>query len=110
MAINDKISRTIKCDAPECPNEVTIDPQNPEDIAAMPDWVRTFRTVTNGQNTRFGYCSDVCEVKGVTTEQHNVPEPKQVVEADPAQAAALARNVEASKQLRADGKKKLTLK
>lgn len=81
MSIKDLVSRTIKCEGPECKNEITFDPQNIEQIKALPDWVRTYRTIQNGQRATFGYCSDVCEVKGVTTGNHNVPEPKAVAEA-----------------------------
>lgn len=81
MAITDKVSRIIKCEGPDCKNEVTFDPQNIEQIKALPDWIRTYRTIQNGQRASFGYCSDVCEVKGVTTGKHNVPEPKAVAEA-----------------------------
>lgn len=78
MAISDKVSRTIKCEGEGCPNEVTFDPQVQEDIIALPAWVRTTRTVQLGNRSSFTYCSDVCEVKGVTTGNHNVPEPKAV--------------------------------
>ena len=81
MGFTDTMSRTIKCDGPECENSVTFNPQNQEEIAKLPAWLRTTRTITLGNNTRFTYCSDVCEVKGVTTGNHNVPEPKQVQEA-----------------------------
>jgi hypothetical protein len=85
MAISDLTKRTIKCDSPECKNEVVFDPQKIEEIQNLPDWVRTFRTVQNGKRDTFGYCSDVCEVQGVTTGKHNVPEPKAI---QPAAGAA----------------------
>jgi hypothetical protein len=100
MAINDKVTRTIKCDNKDCKNEVTFDPQNPEEIQKLPDWIRTTRTVQNGQRKSFTYCSDVCEVKGVTTGDHNVPEPKRVTEATESEARQVAANVKASEQLR----------
>jgi hypothetical protein len=81
MAIKDQVQRTIACDGPECKNTISFDPQNQEEIAKLPAWLRTTRTVTLGNNQKFTYCSDVCEVKGVTTGNHNVPEPKQVQEA-----------------------------
>jgi hypothetical protein len=81
MGFADVVARTIKCDAPECKNEVTFNPQNQEEVANLPKWLRTTRTVTLGNGQRFSYCCDVCEVEGVTTGQHNVPEPKQVQEA-----------------------------
>ncbi len=75
MGIADVTTRTIKCDSPECKNEVTFNPQAIEEIQKLPDWVRTFRSIQNGRRETFGYCSDVCEVQGVTTGKHNVPEP-----------------------------------
>ena len=90
MGMLDKTTRTIKCDNKKCDKEIAFDLQDQAAIAALPDWLRTFRNVVLGNNTRFGYCSDVCEVEGVTTGDHNVPEPKQVVEATAADASKVA--------------------
>jgi len=92
----DKMSRTIKCDSKKCENQTTFDPQSAEAVVALPDWVRTYRMVTLGNGARFGYCSDVCEVEGVTTGDHNVPEPKQVQEAT---GADMQRVIEQAKQV-----------
>jgi hypothetical protein len=100
MAINDKVTRTIKCDNQKCTNEISFDPQNSEEIQKLPDWLRTTRTVQNGQRKSFTYCSDVCEVKGVTTGDHNAQEPKKVTEATEAEARQVAANIKASEQLR----------
>ena len=81
MGIDDKVTRIIKCDGPECPNEVSFDPRDQKAISELPAWLRTTRTITLGNNARFTYCSDVCEVKGCTTGNHNIPEPKQIQEA-----------------------------
>ena len=83
--------RTIACDGKDekgtpCVNTISFDVQNQEQIATLPDWIRTYRTITLGNNSRFGYCSDVCEVNGVTTGVHNVPEPQRVQEATPLDA------------------------
>ena len=78
MPISDVVSRTIKCEADGCENSVTFNPQVEGDILSLPAWVRTTRTVQLGNRSSFTYCSDVCEVKGVTTGNHNVPEPKAV--------------------------------
>jgi hypothetical protein len=113
MSILDVTNRTIKCDAPECPNEVTFNPAVQEEIVALPDWLRTTRTITLGNNTRFTYCCDTCEVKGVTTGNHNVPEPKQVQEATPAQAKQVveqAKIVEKLKVSKNQNKKLVTEK
>lgn len=100
MSMNDVINRTIKCDAPDCDKTVTFNPQVEGDILALPDWLRTARTITLGNNAKFMYCSDVCEVKGVTTGNHNVPEPKQVEGATPAQAALAGKQSDAVNKLR----------
>lgn len=97
IVVKDEMVRTIKCDNPKCDKEVSFSPQNSEQIVALPDWVRTTRSITLGNNQRFIYCSDVCEVEGVTTGNHNVPEPPKVQEAtgaDMQQAIKAAAQVE----------------
>ena len=112
MGIQDVVSRTIKCEAPECKNEVTFNPQSIDEIQKLPDWVRTYRNVAIGNKNTFGYCSDVCEVKGVTTGNHNVPEPKAVQpatsQADIAKAAQEAKNADDANKALKEGTIKLT--
>lgn len=112
MGIADKVSRTIKCEADGCKNEVVFDPQSIEEIQKLPDWVRTYRNVSTGNKSTFGYCSDVCEVKGVTTGNHNVPEPKAVKpatsQAEIKQAAAEAKDVADANKALKEGTIKLT--
>jgi hypothetical protein len=114
MPISDAVSRTIKCDAPECDKTVTFDPQIPDQVIALPDWIRTTRTVQLGNRASFTYCSDICEVKGVTTGSHNVPEPKQVAEATAADQKAAEAATDTINKLRTPvaGKtpKKISLK
>jgi hypothetical protein len=108
--ITDTVSRTIKCDNPDCTNAITFDPQNPEAVAALPTWLRTLRNVQLGNRQSFTYCSDVCEVKGVTTGQHNIPEPPQVQPAQPGDVKKVAAQAEQVNQLRQDNQeKKVTL-
>lgn len=112
--VTDTTVRTIKCDNKNCTKEVSFSPESPEQVVALPDWVRTTRSVSLGNGNRFMYCSDVCEVEGVTTGDHNVPEPKQVQEATPAdaqRAIAAAKVVEAMKTgPKGKGKGKVSLK
>jgi len=101
MSIIDKMERTIKCDAPGCTVEPAVfNPQNVEEIQKLPEWIRSYRVIQRGDKQSFGYCSDVCEVKGITAGNHNVPEPKKVAEvttqAEVKQAIA---NAEAAKAL-----------
>src|SRR5208282_1888489 len=112
MPIQDQTTRKISCDNAKCDKTVEFDLQDQAAIAALPDWLRTYRNVVLGNQTKFGYCSDVCEVEGATTGNHNVPEPKQVQEASVADAnrvAAQAAVVEAMKT-GAKGKGKVSLK
>ena len=112
MSISDAVSRTISCDAPECGKTVSFNPQVPDEVIALPDWIRTTRTVQLGNRASFTYCSDVCEVKGVTTGNHNVPEPKQIQEATAAdqKQAEQATDVVNKLRQRPGNAKKLTLK
>jgi len=112
VPISDKTERTIKCDNAKCDKVITFDLQDQEAISKLPDWLRTYRNVVLGNNAKFGYCSDVCEVEGVTSGTHNVPEPKQVQAATPADAnrvVAEAQVVEAMKN-GPKGKGKVSLK
>jgi hypothetical protein len=111
LPISDKTTRSIKCDNAKCDKEVSFDLQDQAAIAALPDWLRMYRNVVLGNNQKFGYCSDVCEVEGVTTGQHNVPEPKQVQEATPADASRVAAQAKAVEALKTPkGKGKVSLK
>lgn len=100
MPVSDKQSqiRTMKCDAPGCDKEVTFDVLNQEDIAKLPEWLKTGRNVQLGNRAGYFYCGDVCEVKGVTTGQHNIPEPTKVQGATPAQADEVIRAARATKE------------
>ena len=101
MAIQDKITRVIKCDAVDCINEVTFDPQNGDDVMKLPDWLKGVRQVTRGDKTQFTYCSDVCEVKGITAGGHNIPEPKKIAVATEGEVKQAAANVQAAEALKA---------
>ena len=94
------LSRTIKCDIEGCTNEVTFNPQNVDEVKALPEWVRGYRVTQRGDRKSFGYCSDVCEVQGITAGNHNVPEPKKVTEVTSLEEVKQAvANAEASKAL-----------
>lgn len=101
MAMTDKMSRTISCDADGCTQTVTFDPQDIEAVTKLPEWLKKYRLVQRGDKQSFGYCSDVCEVKGITKGSHNTPEPQKVqpaTEAQVAQAVANAKVADALKQ------------
>ncbi len=110
--IEDKTARTISCDNKTCDKTVTFNPAVQEEIAALPDWLRTFRAVNLGNGAKFTYCSDVCEVEGTTTGQHNVPEPPKVAGANAAdmQRAITEKKIaDAMKTPPAEQEKKVTL-
>lgn len=96
-------TRTLKCDGPGCAKSVTFDKTQAEATNNNPEngWLKPGRVVnTNDARTLF-YCSDACEVGGITSGNHSPKEqPKIHTEANPAavaqavQAAANARNNE----------------
>lgn len=93
MGFSDEQLRTIKCDGPGCDKVVTFNLKDVKAIQAI-EWLKGVRVIATGDSRSFSYCSDVCEVKGVTTGQHNLKEPPKVIagatEADVKAAAAQA--------------------
>lgn len=73
MGFSDQMLRTIKCDNPDCPKTVTFDLKDIKTIQET-EWLKGVRMVKTGDGRDFSYCSDVCEVKGVTTGAHNLKE------------------------------------
>lgn len=80
MAFSDKQLRTIKCDGPGCDKVVEFDLKDVKAIQAI-EWLKGVRVVQTGDNRNMAYCSDVCEVKGVTTGAHNLQEKPTIVPA-----------------------------
>lgn len=112
MPITDKVTREIKCDNKKCDKAVSFDPQDQKAVAELPDWLRSLRSINLGNGARFVYCSDICEVEGVTTGDHNVPEPPKVQaanEADMKRAVVEKKIADAMKTQPEDGEKKITL-
>lgn len=91
MGFSDKQLRTITCDGPGCDKTVTFDLKDIPAIQAI-EWLKGVRVIQTGDNRSFSYCSDVCEVKGLTTTKHNLLEKPSVIqsatEADVKAAAA----------------------
>lgn len=89
---------TITCD--ECAITATF-PVNeqgqttPDVIEANP-WLKARRLVGTTYGKTFVYCSDTCEVKGTGKGQHNMPEPKKIIDA-PANAAAVQAALQSAK-------------
>lgn len=96
MSIIDVQIRTVTCNT--CGATATYENSGrgvPPEILAEYPWLTTNRVVVNGEGKNFDYCSDLCEIAGIETKQHNTPEkpkvevPQGSVQAQ-IQAAALA--------------------
>jgi len=98
MPFTDEQFRTIQCDGPGCDKKVRFDLKDHEAIKAI-DWLKGVRVVQTGDNRAFAYCSDVCEVKAVTTRVHNLKEkPTVIATANEGDVKAAAAQVEAEAQ------------
>lgn len=85
MPILDVQVRTISCE--QCDKTVTFSMKDHQQALKDNEWLSTSRVVQTGDGRNFLYCSDKCEVEGVGTTKHNVPEPKKVVDIPQAGAA-----------------------
>lgn len=115
MPILDSSIRHIKCDAPECKNEVLYDRKDEKATFENPDnaWLRTTRIVQSADGRNMMYCSDACELGGIKTGKHNLPEAPKVSTATQADVSAAVKLAQAQKaadsQLRSgDGKIQVT--
>lgn len=100
MGIINTSFRTVSCNS--CDKTATF-PTTDQVAAnkAMEDfpWLKTTRLVNSADGRSFAYCSDECEVAGVTSGQHNPPEPKKIIEApNEGTQAAIALAAQAAKQ------------
>jgi len=102
MGLIDSAVRTITCNGPECPHTVTFDRRLEKQTFDAPgnEWMKAIRIVQTVDGRNLVYCSDPCEVKGVATGTHNLPEPKRLVEGT-ANAAAIEAAAAAAKQAEA---------
>ncbi len=106
MSIIDSAVRHIKCDAPACTKEVLFDQKDKDAVFTNPEnsWLKSTRVTQTADGRNFAYCSDICEVEGVKTGKHNIPEaPKVTGSASAADISAAAAMVKA----RADADKAL---
>ena len=76
--ITDTVIRNIKCDAPGCEHVVIYDQKEFKPVVDANPWLQTVREIQTADGRNFSYCSDLCEVAGVGTEEHNPPKPKAV--------------------------------
>lgn len=109
MSITDTVVRTIKCEVEGCPNEVIFDRKEEQQVFAKPEnaWMKGIRLVQTADGRNIAYCSDNCEIEGIKTGKHNLPEPKRIIEAGNSaavQAAAQANaNAKAAEQMVREG-------
>jgi hypothetical protein len=91
---------TIKCANSECNKEISFNKQQGKQTIDNPAnvWMKSVRLVNTLLDNRvFAYCSDVCEITGARSGQHNPPEQKKIIEAaNPAAVAAAAQAAEAT--------------
>jgi hypothetical protein len=93
MSIIDSAIRSISCDAAECTKTVLYDRKDEKATFELPEnnWLKTTRVTQTADGRNLVYCSDVCEVKGVGSGKHNIPEPPKIVtQTNPAAIAAAA--------------------
>lgn len=102
MGLIDSAVRTMTCNGPGCPHTVTFDRRLEKQTFDTPgnEWMKAIRVIQTIDNRTLIYCSDTCEVKGVETGSHNLPEPKRLVEGT-ANAAAIEAAAAAAKQAEA---------
>lgn len=94
MTIQDTVVRTIKCEAEGCEHAdgILFDRKEEQQIFTKPEnaWLKGLRLIQTADGRQLAYCSDACEVKGVATGKHNLPEPKRIIEAGNSAAVAAA--------------------
>jgi hypothetical protein len=93
--------KTIKCDGgSDCTKTITFNVAEGKEVASQAgnEWMKAIRLVQTPDGRVLVYCSDVCEISGTRTGQHNIPVPKKIIEAaNPAAVAAAAQAAEAAR-------------
>jgi hypothetical protein len=78
MPVLDVQVRTISCE--QCDKTVTFSMKDHQQVVKDNTWLNTSRVIQTGDGRNFLYCSDECEIAGIGTSKHNVPEPKKIVD------------------------------
>lgn len=99
MSIVDAVIRTVACNAPECGKVVMFDRTQEKETFENPAnvWLKSTRVVQSADGRNLVYCSDTCEIKGVATGTHNIPEPPKIITQGNAAAVAAAAQAAAQK-------------
>ncbi len=95
MSIIDVQVRTISCNA--CDKTVTFNIKEHQQALDANAWLKSSRVIQTGDGRNFVYCSDQCEIAGIGSGVHNIPEQKKVVEVEGTGTAAIAIAAEAAK-------------
>jgi hypothetical protein len=109
MSVIDQVFRTFTCNNPSCSKTLTWPAQEEQKVFQENEWLMGLRVVNTLDNRRFSYCSDICEIKGVETGQHNlVQKPKVEIPTGPAvdaiqKAAQAAAQAEAATKALKEG-------
>lgn len=115
MAIIDSAIRQIMCDAEGCTKKVIYDRKDEKAVFETPEnaWLKSTRVVQSADGRNHTYCSDSCELIGVKSGKHNLPEPQKVSAAtakDVSAAVAMAQaRAEADAAIRAGAPAKVQL-
>jgi hypothetical protein len=101
MPVLDVNTKTIRCDnQPDCNKSVTFNVAEGKQVSESPEntWMKSIRLIQTPDGRVLVYCSDVCEITGARTGQHNIPVPKKIIEVgNSAAVAAAAHAAEAAK-------------
>ncbi len=99
MGLIDSTIRTITCNGPKCNCTITFDRRLEKQTFDAQEnvWLKSTRIIQTLDGRTLVYCSDICEVNGVGTGQHNMPEPKTIIEPG-ASAEAIAAAAQAARQ------------
>lgn len=94
MGIKDTAFRTIICNGPACSKTVTFQQTQEAQAEAFAkegnEWLKATRIISTPDGRSLAYCSDICEVKGIETGAHNLPEPKRIIDGVASQAQVQA--------------------
>jgi len=69
---------TFTCNNPECGKTITWGAQDEPKTFQENEWLLGLRLIQTLDKREFAYCSDVCEVAGIKTGQHNIKQQPKV--------------------------------
>lgn len=96
MSIIDISVRTITCNT--CDKTATFNMKEHQQALKDNVWLGASRVVQTGDGRNFVYCSDECEVAGISGGKHNLIVPKKIVEVESGDSQAVKIAANAAKQ------------